>query len=103
MWYVIYMNINRDIQTVSQFKQNASKLVKQIQRTKQPLVLTVNGKAAVVLQDAETYQALSAQREYDLTVAAIREAMVDYDNRKDWQTHDEVFSDLRKKIGKKRA
>ena len=97
------MNISRDIQTVSQFKQNASKLVKQIQKTKQPLVLTVNGKAAAVLQDVETYQAQAAQREYELTVAAIREAMVDYDNRKDWRTHDEVFADLRKKIIKKRA
>lgn len=93
------MNINRDIQTVSQFKQNASKLVKQIQQTKQPLVLTVNGKAAVVLQDVESYQAMAAQREYELTVAALKEAMADFDNRENWLTHDEVFSNLREKNG----
>ena len=93
------MDITRDIQTVSQFKQNASKLVKQIQRTKQPLVLTVNGKAAVVLQDVESYQALTAQREYDLTVAALKEALVEFDDRKDWPTHEEVFENLRKKNG----
>ena len=93
------MDITRDIQTVSQFKQNASKLVKQIQQTKQPLVLTVNGKAAVVLQDVETYQALAAQREYNLTVAAINEALTEFDDRKNWPTHEEVFTNLRKKNG----
>ena len=97
------MNITRDIQTVSQFKQNASKLVKQIQRTKQPLILTVNGKAAVVLQDVETYQAMAAQREYDLTVAALSEALAEFDDRKNWPTHVEVFKNLRTKNGIKRT
>jgi prevent-host-death family protein len=89
------MKIMRDIQTVSQFKQNASKLVKQIQQTKHPLILTVNGKAAVVLQDVETYQASAARREYDLTVAAIKEALADFDDRENWSTHEEVFAELR--------
>ena len=93
------MDITKDIQTVSQFKQNASKLVKQIQRTRQPLVLTVNGKAAVVLQDVESYQAMTVQREYDLTVAALKEAMADFDDRENWQTHEEVFRNLREKNG----
>ncbi len=93
------MKIMRDIQTVSQFKQNASKLVKQIQQTKQPIILTVNGKAAVVLQDVESYQAMAARREYDLTVAAIKEALTDFDDRENWSTHDEVFAELRKNNG----
>lgn len=89
----------RDIQTVSEFKQNASKLVKQVQHTKQPLVLTVNGRPAVVLQDVETYQAMADQREYDLTVAAIKEALVDFENRDNWSTHEEVFAELRERNG----
>jgi prevent-host-death family protein len=91
------MKLTRDIKTVSEFKQNASKLVKQIQKTKQPVILTVNGKPAIVLQDAESYQAMAVKREYDLTVKAIKEAMVDFENWEKWSTHKEVFSELRKK------
>jgi PHD/YefM family antitoxin component YafN of YafNO toxin-antitoxin module len=32
--------------------------MKQLKKTKRPLVLTVNGKAAAVVQDAEAYQRL---------------------------------------------
>lgn len=93
------MKLKRDIQSVSEFKQNASKLVKQVQATKQPIILTVNGKPAVVLQDVDTYQALSARREYDLTVAAIREALIDFEDRENWPAHEEVFAELRERNG----
>ena len=93
------MKLTRDIQTVSEFKQNASKIVKQIMRTKQPILLTVNGKPALVLQDADSYQAMAVRHEYDLTVAAIRESLLDFDDRENWATHDEVFSELREKNG----
>ena len=52
------MNVIRDIQTLSDFKRDASKIVRQIKTTKEPVILTVNGKAAVVVQDAESYQQL---------------------------------------------
>lgn len=91
------MKLDRDIQTVSEFKQNASSIVKQIQKTKQPVILTVNGKPAVVIQDATTYQSLADRQEYELTIAAINEALGDWDNRHNWKTHDEVFADLRKR------
>lgn len=93
------MKLTRDIQTVSEFKQNASKLIKQIQRTKQAIVLTVNGKPAVVLQDADTYQMMAARREYDLTVEAIKESLVDFDDRENWSTHEEVFAGFRERNG----
>ncbi|MFL6467683.1 MAG: type II toxin-antitoxin system Phd/YefM family antitoxin [Pyrinomonadaceae bacterium] len=91
------MKITRDIQTVSQFKLNASKLVKQIQKTKQPIVLTVHGKPAVVLQDAESFQEMASKHEYDLTVTAIKEALANFDDCDKWPTHKEVFSKLRKR------
>jgi prevent-host-death family protein len=91
------MKITRDIQTVSEFKQNASKLVRQIQETKQPVILTVNGKAAVVMQDAETYEAMAHDLEYHLTMRALDEALAGFDERKHWPTHKEAFSNFRKK------
>jgi prevent-host-death family protein len=93
------MKITRDIQTVSEFKQNASKLVKQVQRTKQPIILTVNGKPAVVMHDAETYEAMANDLEFHLTMRALDEALTDYDDRKKWPAHDEVFAKFRKKNG----
>lgn len=57
------MRITRDIQSLSDFKQNASRLVKQVQETKEPLVLTVNGKPAVVVQDPESFQAMLDARD----------------------------------------
>lgn len=89
------MRITRDIQSLSDFKQNASKFVKQVQETKEPMVLTVNGKPAVVLQDAETYENLIESEEYWETVAALRVALADIDNSDNWKTSDQVFADLR--------
>ena len=96
------MNIIRDIQSLSVFKQNASKIVKEIQETKEPVVLTVNGKAAVVVQDAESYQRLVDAKEYAETVAVLRERLKDIDNSDQWPTAKEVFDGLRLKYGIKR-
>lgn len=93
------MRITHDIQSLSDFKQNASKLVKQVRSTKAPLVLTVNGKAAVVIQDAESYQSLVDRDEYSQTVAALRVALADIENSDQWQTSEEVFSELRGELG----
>lgn len=91
------MNITRDIQTLSEFKQNASKLVKRVQETGQPMILTVNGKAAVVVQDAESFQRATDTREYYETVAVLRERMADIENADQWPTHEEVFDQIREK------
>ena len=99
----LLMNIRRDIQTLSEFKQNASKMVKQVQETKQPLVLTVNGKPAAVLQDPDSFQELVNSREYTETVAILRRRMRDMDNADNWPTHAEVFEQVRNKFDIKLA
>jgi prevent-host-death family protein len=52
------MKLTRDIHSLSTFKRDTAKLVRQMKKTKEPLVLTVNGKAELVVQDAESYQKL---------------------------------------------
>ena len=52
------MKLTRDIQSLSTFKRDTAKLVRQLKKTGQPVVLTVNGKAELVVQDAESYQNL---------------------------------------------
>ena len=52
------MDITRDIDSLTHFKRNSSEVIEQLKSTGQPMVLTVNGKAEVVVQDAASYQAM---------------------------------------------
>lgn len=52
------LNITTDIQSLTAFRRSSSEMMKQLKKSRRPLVLTVNGKAAAVVQDAEAYQRL---------------------------------------------
>lgn len=52
------LNIPTDIQPLTTFRRKSSEFLKQIKKSKRPVVLTVNGKAAAVIQDPEAYQRL---------------------------------------------
>jgi prevent-host-death family protein len=50
------MNISRDIKPVTYLKSRASDLLKQINETHRPVVITQNGELRAVLQDPESYE-----------------------------------------------
>ena len=52
------LDIVRDIAPLSNFKRDSVTLIGQLKRTGRPVVLTINGKAEVVVQDARSYQHL---------------------------------------------
>ncbi|MEM1172200.1 MAG: type II toxin-antitoxin system Phd/YefM family antitoxin [Cyanobacteria bacterium P01_H01_bin.35] len=52
------LDITKDIDSLTNFKRNTSEYLQRIKESGNPLVLTVNGKAEVVVQDAESYQKL---------------------------------------------
>ena len=52
------LNLKRDIQAMTTFRRNPAKFLKELKKTKRPMILTVDGKAEAVLQDAEAYQRL---------------------------------------------
>jgi prevent-host-death family protein len=52
------LDITKDIHSVTTFRRNPGLLMKQLKKTKRPVVLTVKGRAAAVMQDAESYQRL---------------------------------------------
>jgi prevent-host-death family protein len=57
------IKLTEDIRSVTDVKRNTKEILKQIHRTRRPVVVTVNGKADAVLVDVETYQKqLSAYR-----------------------------------------
>jgi len=52
------LDITKDIQSLTTFRRSSGNFMKQLKKTKRPVVLTVNGKAAAVVQDAAAYQRL---------------------------------------------
>ncbi len=52
------LDITRDIQSLTNFRRRSSEFIKQLKKSKRPVVLTVKGRAAAVVQDAESYQRL---------------------------------------------
>lgn len=57
------MKLTRDIQSLSVFKRDSSKFLKQMKKTGQPIVLTVNGKAAAVVHDPDSYEAYAREKD----------------------------------------
>jgi len=51
-------DITKDIHSVTTFRRNPGLFMKQLKKSKRPMVLTVKGKAEAVVQDAESYQRL---------------------------------------------
>jgi len=50
------MNISKDIKPVTYLKARAADLLKQINETHRPVVITQNGEPKAVLQDPESYE-----------------------------------------------
>lgn len=74
------LNLPQGIDSLTNFKRQTADYLARLHKTGEPVVLTVNGKAEVVVQDAAAYQKLldAAQRaEREETVAAIREGLAD--------------------------
>jgi prevent-host-death family protein len=53
------INIAEDIHSLSHFKRHTAEFVNRLKETGNPLVLTVNGNAQLVVQDAAAYQRLT--------------------------------------------
>ena len=52
------LDINTDINSLSNFKRNTPEFLRQLKETGHPIVLTINGKAELVVQDTASYQKL---------------------------------------------
>jgi prevent-host-death family protein len=52
------LDITTDIQSLTTFRRSSAGFLKHLKKSKRPIVLTVNGKAAAVVQDAAAYQRL---------------------------------------------
>jgi prevent-host-death family protein len=67
----------REVRSVTEFQRNAKEYVGKLRESRTPLVLTVNGRAELVVQDAASYQDLLDRVEELEAVAAIRVGLED--------------------------
>ena len=71
------MKLTRDIQSLSVFKRDTSKFMRQMKKTKEPIVLTVNGKAEMVVHDAESYEDFLREKDRQEAIAGVRRGIAD--------------------------
>jgi PHD/YefM family antitoxin component YafN of YafNO toxin-antitoxin module len=71
------LNINRDINSLSNFKRNTPEFLRQLKKTGQPVVLTINGKAELIVQDTGSYQKLLEVAERVAELEALQEAVAE--------------------------
>lgn len=65
----------REVRSVTDFQRNLKGYVGRLKKKKAPLVLTVNGRAALVVQDARSYQEMLDRLQQAETLAAIRQGL----------------------------
>jgi prevent-host-death family protein len=88
------LNITEDIQALTTFRRNSAKVMRRLKETGRPLILTVNGKAEAVVQDAEAYQRLlDIAAEADAS-EGIRQGLEDTRKGRTWPAR-QVFDEIR--------
>ncbi len=91
------MNLERYIHPLTDFKRNTSDFLAQLKSTGQPLVLTINGKAEIVVQDARSYQRLLDLAERLETIEAVKQGIASAD-RGEGRPADELFDDIEEQL-----
>ena len=69
------LNLSRDIHSLSDFKRKTPEFIDQLEKTGAPLVLTINGRARLIVQDAESYQKMLELLDRAEAIDAIREGL----------------------------
>ena len=73
------MELAKDIESLSSFKRETARFIERMKATGQPVVLTVNGKAELVVQDAASYQRLLNLAERVESLETLRRSLEDAD------------------------
>ena len=71
------INISRNIVSLSDFKNKASRMLNEVKRSHRPLVITQNGKAAAVLISPSDFDLLTEQARF---VDAVQRGLTDVQN-----------------------
>lgn len=85
-----------EIHSLSDFQRNTKDFIGRLKETGRPLVLTVNGKAEVVVQDAASYQKILEMIDRAEAIEGIRQGLESMKQGKGKPAR-EVFEELRQK------
>jgi hypothetical protein len=91
------MDLSRDIHPLTDFKRHTPEFLRQLKKSGHPLVLTINGKAEIVVQDTKSYQRLLDLAERLETIEAVKEGLASID-KGEGQPMDEVFDAMEKRL-----
>ena len=91
------MDLNRDIHPLTDFKRRTPEFLRRLKESGRPLVLTVNGRAEIVVQDARFYQKLLDLAERLETIEAVKEGLASID-KGEGRPLNEVFDALEKEL-----
>ena len=92
------MDITKDIQPMTTFRNHSAEIMQHLKETKRPVILTVNGKAAAVVQDAEAYQHLLDLAAQASAAEGIRQGLEDIRSGHS-RPAGEVFDEIRAEFG----
>ena len=73
------IDLSQDIHSLSDFKRKTAKFRSRMKKTGNPVVLTINGKAEMVVQDAASYQRLLERAGQVEMLEFLRESRADID------------------------
>jgi PHD/YefM family antitoxin component YafN of YafNO toxin-antitoxin module len=85
-----------DIHSLSDFQRNAKTHLKQMKKTGRPRILTINGKAELIVQDAKSYQKLLDAVERLESIEGIKRGLASL-QRGEGRPIEDALEDLRKK------
>jgi prevent-host-death family protein len=92
------LDLTKDIQPLTTFRRRSGDFLKQLQKSKRPVVLTVNGKAAAIVQDAGAYQRILDIAAHADADEGIRQGLEDV-TRAQTRPVKAVFNEIRRKHG----
>lgn len=96
------LDINRDINSLSNFKRNTSDFQPQLKESGRPVVLTINGKAELVVQDAASYQKLIELAKRTKRMDALRASVAEMRASQGVPAAD-VLAEMRRILAEKQA
>ncbi len=71
------LDLSRDIHSLADFKKNTAEFLRQLKQTGKPIVLTIDGKAELVVQDVAAHQKLREVAEEAEVLEGIRQGLED--------------------------
>jgi PHD/YefM family antitoxin component YafN of YafNO toxin-antitoxin module len=86
------------IDSLTNFQKNAKVFTTRLEETKEPLVLTVNGKPKLIIQDVDAYQSMLDELEHSRFVEAVRQGLRESEQGLG-RSAEEVFAEMKTKYG----